>query len=167
MSLLRALTTIALLVLISIILWIVALWFSMIPFNNYKLSVIRRQFDHVNSSGIAQSRLLAEKSEVAHWGNSNLCDYYVGQFRASPLAKAEIEKAYENLTISSFKSDKNSPLKLGILFTDDEWFIDNSYYWYQWWQDHSGQLNIRPDENTYLAYAISDSYDALGDIRCH
>jgi len=128
--------------------------------------MIRNQFEKINSSSVAESRFLAKKSEVAHWGNSNLCDYYVGQFRASPLSKTEIEKAYESLIIPSFMGDKNSPLELEILFTDNEWFIDNPYYWYQWWQDNMNKFEVLPGETTYLVYAISDSHNPGWDLRC-
>ena len=138
-----------------------------IPINNIKLFVIRNQFEKLNSQNIAQSRLLAKRSVVGHEGASNLCDFYTGQFRASPLLKADIEIAYENLTISSFWGDENSPLKLEILFTDDEWFIDNLYSWYQWLRDNSNKFDIRPGENTYVVYAISLSHPPGWDLRCH
>ena len=136
------------------------------PFNTYKLAIIRRNFNEMNNKNIAQSRLIKNKSEVAHWGNSNMCDYYVGQFRVSNLSKEEIEKAYEGLRIKSFRGDKNTPLELDLLFTDDEWFRENAYYWSPWWQENSRRFDIRPEENAYLVYVISDGHSHIGDFRC-
>lgn len=135
------------------------------PWNQYQLWILQKNFRSiVNTNAATQSSLLAEFAMVDHWGNSNLCDYYVGQFRSSPLPRETLEKSYSSLVIPSFPKDENNPLKLEVYFTDDDIFKD--YY-------YSNLLNkylpnrLPTDQNIYLVWASSESHNPNGDIRCH
>jgi len=135
------------------------------PINNIRLFTIQNQFNKIHSKDIAQSRLLTRKAEVSHWGESNICDYHLGHFRASSLSKEEIKKAYEGLTTSSFKGDENSPLEVQVFFSYEDWM--GPYYWSDWWEDNMHKFNLAPNETPYLVFVGSGGHSAAGDIRCH
>jgi len=139
---------------------------AMIPINNVRLLIIRNQFERLNSQDIAQSRILGQDSKIGHEGASNYCDFSVWEFRASLLSREEIEKAYQNFTLKSFWGDKNTPLEVDLLFTDDEWFT-SSYYWRGLWEQDEIQEKIRPGELSYVVFTSSDSHSHFGDIRCY
>lgn len=151
-----------------VISWVVLDFVILIPIHNYHLHFIEDQFTEINTRNLAQSRLLSKKAAVDHWGNSNLCDYYAGQFRASTLSQEEIKKNYEGLTIPSYKGDENSPLNIEVIFLDEEWFkSQDSYYWSDWWEENSLGVNLQANETPYLVFVSSDSHPGVGDIRCN
>lgn len=136
-----------------------------IPWNEYQLRILQKNFRSiVNANSAAQSNLLVEFAEVDHWGNSNLCDYYVGQFRFSPLPIEALKKAYSSFAIPSFPQDENNPLKLEVYSIDDNIF--EYYPWSDWLKQY---LPNHPSagQNVYLVWASSNSHSPDGDIRCH
>lgn len=146
-----------------IVAWVIFNMVWAIPFHNYRLWVIERQFADLNSEVLPNSKLLLKKAEVSHWGNSNLCDYFVGQFRASSLTKEKIENAYDGKTIKSYADDGNSPLEIKVFTAREDWM--EPYFWEDSWEELEDELNA--EEHLYLVFASSDSHSPDGDIRCH
>lgn len=135
------------------------------PWNEYQLRILQKKFRSVvNTNAATRSNLLAEFAEVDHWGNSNLCDYYVGQFRSSPLPRETLERAYFNLAIPSFSQDENNPLKLEIYFINDNFF--EYYPWSDLLKQYLPNYSLA-NQNIYLVWTSSDSHSPDGDIRCH
>jgi hypothetical protein len=149
----------------GLILVLIILLTCKMPWHQYQLWILQKNFQSiVNTDSAAQSNLLAEFAIVDHWGNSNLCDYYVGQFRSSPLPKETLEEVYSNLVINSFPHDANNALKPEVYFIGDEIF--NDYYYSNLLKRYLPH-HLPTDQNIYLVWTSSDSHSPDGDIRCH
>src|SRR3989338_8480613 len=74
-----------------------------IPLHNYQLYVLQRHFrDTVLPLNPTQSTRIAELAEFGNFGQSNHCDYIVGEFRKSAFSREEVQKAYAGVGILSF-----------------------------------------------------------------
>ena len=150
-----------------ILLYVIAVTWG-IPIHNYRLWVLQKNFrSTVQPLHPAQSQLRAEMAEFGNFGNSNHCDYMVGEFRSSSLSKEAVMRAYAGAIVPSFSShDKNSPLPVEVYFTDEDIF-HNDYTWSEWLSKYLSRKPATSDKNTYLVFTSSDMHPPDGDIRCH
>lgn len=133
------------------------------PINNFNLWRLKRNFEAASNFHPVQSQLLVKVAEFGNFGQSNHCDYLVGEFRATQLSQEELEKRYASLFINS--SDKTQPIPLEIYFADQEVFQESP--WSEWLSAHLPEPPLFSTEKIYLAFASIDGYSPDGDIRCH
>lgn len=139
-----------------------------VPVHNANLRAFERSFESVLHP--TQSTLHARHAEFGNFGNSNHCDYFVGEFRSSPLQRSEIARHYAGKTIRSpditqhaWDGEPPAESEIEVYFTDDDVFE-----WYPW-SEWLGKVKQRPEtgEAMYLAFALEDGYPPRGDFRCH
>ncbi len=134
------------------------------PFHNYQLWKMQKNFrSTMQSVHPAESHLLAEMKEFGLFGNSNHCDYMVGEFRSSHLSKEMLRRAYAAVATSSFIG--NRLVETDIYFTDEDIFTD--YPWSEWLEKYLPDNRNAAKENTYLIFSGDDGNPPDGDIRCH
>lgn len=135
------------------------------PLHNYQLGNMQRHFrSTMQSVHPAQAKLLAEMAEFGNFGESNHCDYMVGEFRSSPLSKEEILKKYTAVATSSFIG--NRLIETGIYFIDEE-FFKKDYLFSGWLEKYLPDRRHITNENIYLIYSEDAMNPPDGDIRCH
>lgn len=148
--------------LVSILTW-------KMPLHNYQLYVLQRHFyDTMQPIHPAQSKLIAEMAEFGNFGNSNHCDYQVGEFRSSPLSREEVTRAYANTSVLSF--DKTSHLPTEIYFAEELLDAGKWWPWDEWLQKYIPGRSLvlgENKENIYLVFIASEMHPPDGDIRCH
>lgn len=148
-----------------IIIWFVAAITWKMPSHNYQLWKMQRNFrSAMQSVHPAQSQLLTEMAEFGNFGESNHCDYIVGEFRSSPLSKEELLNKYAAVATSSFIG--NRLMETGIYFTDEE-FFEKDYLWSKWLSKYLPDRRHITNENTYLIYSEDAMNSPDGDIQCH
>jgi len=148
----------------AIILFVAGITLKM-PLHNYRLWVLQRNFNStMKSAHPVPSELRVEVAEFGNLGNSNHCDYLVGEFRSSTLSKEQLKQAYAGITTLSF--DKISPLPVEVYFTDEDIF-EEDYLWSGWLSKYLPDQHNSSGENTYLIFTSSDMHSPAGDIRCH
>jgi len=144
-------------------------WLWKIPIHNMRLLLFERSFNAIEH--IEGSRKIASHKEFGNFGNSNHCDYFVGEFRVSDLPREVIASHYQNLHIpppdDSLDVWSGSPPKetdIEVYFLDEAVF--QHWPWSDWLIKYSKRLadNL---ENTYLVFAMEDGYTPSGDFRCH
>jgi len=146
-----------------LVLFILFLTWKM-PFHAYQLWAMQRRFrSDMHSIHPAESQLRAEMAEFGNFGNSNHCDYFVGEFRSSPLSKKEILKRYAAIATSSFVG--NRLLETGVYFIDEDIFTDHP--WSQWLEKYLPAHRHVMNQNTYLIFSEDEGNSPVGDIRCH
>ena len=110
------------------------------------------------------STLLASKSYFGGPDDhgSQTCVYAAGEFRSSPLSKAELKQRYATSTIRSVYGLKKIPVQ--ILFPDEPgtWPLD--YPLGYWWSDFFEQAKMATT-TIYFVYA-EEKYPFWGDLRC-
>ena len=111
----------------------------------------------------AQSELRAEMAEFGNFGNSNHCDYFVGEFRSISLSKEEVLQRYAAVATSSFVG--NRWIEVGVDFVDDDIFTH--YPWSEWLEKYLPNDKRITNQNTYLIFSEDEGNSPDGDIRCH
>ncbi|MFY9462564.1 MAG: hypothetical protein WAP52_00050, partial [Candidatus Sungiibacteriota bacterium] len=92
-----------------------------IPLHNYQLRMMQKHFrSTMQSVHPMPSKLRAEMAEFGNFGNSNHCDYFVGEFRSSPLPKDKVLEQYAAVVTSSFIG--NRLIETGVYFVDEDFF---------------------------------------------
>ncbi|MEK7218291.1 MAG: hypothetical protein AAB728_02395 [Patescibacteria group bacterium] len=140
-----------------------------IPIHNMKLSAYQRHFASiVHPKG---TTLVAGVRDFGGFGNSNHCDYFVGEFRSSDLPRETVVRHYQGLFIPPPDEllgvwDGAPPQRTGIevYFLDDEIF--QHWPWSDWLNSTASRLP-EDRQNVYLAFALQDGYPPIGDFRCH
>lgn len=135
------------------------------PLHNYQLWRMHKNFrSNMQSVHPAQSQLLAEVAEFGNFGQSNHCDYFVGEFRSSPLSKEKVLEKYAAVATSSFVG--NRLIETGVYFIDEE-FFKKDYLLSEWLEKYLPDNHSVADEHTYLIYSEDAMNPPDGDIRCH
>lgn len=148
-----------------IIIFFVADMTWLMPFHNYQLWRMQRSFrSTMRSTHPAQSQLITEMAEFGNFGESNHCDYFVGEFRFSTLSKEEILKKYAAIATSSFIG--NRLIETNVYFIDEE-FFKKDYLWSEWLSKYLPDRRHITNENIYLIYSEDAMNPPYGDIRCH
>lgn len=148
-----------------IIVWFVVVITWKMPLHNYQLWKMQRTFrSAMQSVHPAESRLLAEMAEFGNFGNSNHCDYFVGEFRSSPLSKEKVLEKYAAVATSSFVG--NRLIETGVYFIDEE-FFKKDYLLSEWLSKYVPDYVPSLDNAAYLIYSEDDMNPPDGDIRCH
>lgn len=139
-----------------------------IPLHNVNLRAFQRSFAALSHP--SESQLVMELSEFGNFGESNHCDYVVGEFRSTSLPRGKIEQYYESTSIPSpdrtqHAWDGEPPAwnEVEVAFEDDGIF--QWYPWSEWWS--RVERSSLPSEKTYLIFASADGYPPRGDYRCH
>lgn len=139
------------------------------PIHNMKLNVFENNFAKISHP--RETELVAKMKDFGLFGNSNHCDYIVGEYRTSNLQRETIINHYKGLHIpppddSLGVWDGPPPKKtdIEIYFTDDRIF--EHWPWSEWMEEHLNRLTGNR-ENTYLVLASEDGYPPIGDFRCH
>ena len=146
-----------------IALFIIAITGTM-PFHNYRLWMMQKQFrSAMQAVNPAQSELRAEMKEFGNFGNSNHCDYFVGEFRSSPLSKEELLQRYASVATSSFVG--NRLIEIGVYFIDADIFT--GYPWSEWLEKYLPDKKHITNQNTYLIFSEDADNPPDGDIRCN
>lgn len=140
-----------------------------IPLHNYQLHVLQKHFrDTIQPIHPAQSKLIVEMEEFGNFGQSNHCDYQVGEFRSSPLSKEEVVRAYANTSVLSF--DMTSYLPTEIYFAEELLNAEKWWPWNEWLQKYIPGRSLASDEtgvNIYFVFVASEMHPPDGDFRCH
>lgn len=137
----------------------------MMPFHNYQLWKMQKNFrSTMQSVHPAGSRLLAEMAEFGNFGESNHCDYLVGEFRSSPLSQEELLKNYAAVATSSFVG--NRWIETGVYFIDEE-FFKKDYLWSEWLSKYLPDHVPSLDNTAYLVFSENEGNPPDGDIRCN
>lgn len=124
------------------------------PFNNYKLEVLRKDFGKsIVKFHPAESKLLTEAAEVGNWADGTYCEFLVGQFRSSSLSKEELEKIYPD----DFST-------AGVYFIDGNEPFDSP--WYEWKEKYFKDYKPKDNETIYLVWKADYDNSPDGDIRC-
>jgi len=100
-----------------------------------------------------QSNLITEVAEVGNWADGTYCEFIVGEFRSSPLAKEELEKIYPYDFFTA-----------GVYFPDGNERL--SSLWYELREKHLKNYKQKEGENIYFVWASNDNNPPDGDIRC-
>ena len=147
----------------AIILFVAGITLKM-PIHNYQLWNMQRKFrSGMQSVHPAQSKLLAEMAEFGNFGESNHCDYMVGEFRSSPLSKEELLKNYAAVITSTFVGDRL--IETGVDFIDEKGFTYDPLS--AWLEKYLPHRHYSTNENMYLIYFEDAMNPPDGDIRCH
>lgn len=140
-----------------------------IPVHNANARTFQKNFSTVVHP--KESKILTPVMDFANFGNSNHCDYFVGELRISSLSKAELVQQYEGQTISppdtqngALDGDPPRESSIEILFTDSEIF--ERWPWSEW-LDSMQHFSSEQGETVYLVYALESGYPPEGDYRCH
>ena len=136
-------------------------WLVGIPIHNYYLYKLDKRFNTIQHP--PKSELIEKVSEVGLFGNSNHCDYAIGEFRRSSLSKKDIEEFYKNKTIGSLSQ---GPISLEVYFIDDinlDYFINGPFLEkLNHWITTTKSLN----SNDYLILFVDPMNPPTGDYRC-
>lgn len=144
--------------------WILLSWFALIPINQINLWLLKRNF--VSVPHPPESTLLARTAEFGNFGNSNHCDYLVGEFRSSPLSTEEIEKAYEEITVRSFSAGAQLPVE--IYFAEElREAASHDYYWRHRLGKYLPTQKDAVYDHNYFVFTESAMHPPVGDFRCH
>ena len=136
-----------------------------IPLHNYQLRMMQKHFrSTMQSVHPMPSELRAEIAEFGNFGNSNHCDYFVGEFRSSPLPKNKILEQYAAVATSSFIG--NRLIETGVHFVDED-FFKKDYLLSEWLEKYLPDYPHITNENIYLIYSEDAMNPPDGDIRCH
>lgn len=147
----------------AIILFVTAITWKM-PIHNYQLSKMQKHFrSTMQSVHPAPSELRAEVAEFGNFGNSNHCDYFIGEFRSSHLSREEILRKYAAVATSSFVGDRL--LEVGVYFLDEDIFMDHPLS--EWLEKYLPNNRDIMNKNTYLIFTEDAGNPPDGDIRCH
>lgn len=140
-----------------------------VPRHNANVRTFQKNFSTVIHP--KESRVLTPLTDVGNFGNSNHCDYFVGEFRVSPLSKEELVQHYVMQLIAPpdtqngvWAGDPPSESKIEVSFTDSERFR-----WWPWseWLHAAEPFVPEQGETAYLVYALESGYAPRGDYRCH
>lgn len=155
-------------VLLLCIAFVSALTWKM-PTHNANARTFQKSFSRIVHP--KESKILTPVMDFANFGDSNHCDYFVGEFRASSLSRTELIQQYEGLTIAPpdtqngiWGGDAPTVSTIEILFVDSETF--QQWPWSKWL--HAAQpFFSEHGETIYLVYALESGYSPSGDYRCH
>lgn len=135
-----------------------------IPIHVYQLWAMQRDFrSSMAPMHPPESYLNAEVKEFGLFGDSNHCDYFVGEFRTSPLSKEKIRQTYASVITSAFVG--NRLLETDVYFTDEDIFAH--YPWSEWLEKYLPDYYPVADPQTYLIFSEDAGNSPDGDIRCH
>lgn len=136
-----------------------------IPLHTYQLHVLQRHF-HTEVRALPESILRTEMREFGNFGQSNHCDYIVGEFRSSSLPKEEITQFYAGTSVHSF--DKTSQLPVEIYFAEDLHEVAlHDYYLKHWLEKYIPTQKDAVYDRTYFVFTMSAMHPPDGDFRCH
>lgn len=144
-------------------------WLWRIPVHHMRLGAFQRNFENVEHPD--ESHFIAAHKEFGNFGNSNHCDYFVGEFRTSDLSREEIIRHYQGQHIPPPDTslgvwDGDPPVETEV----EAYFLDEDVFrwwpWSEWLEEYLPRL---PEDRrkTYLVFAMEDGYPPIGDIRCH
>jgi len=149
----RITLSLAIIIVGGVVLIILFLTWKM-PFNSYKLITFQKNFEQsINKLHPAESRLIAKVAEVGNWTDGTYCEFFVGQFRSSPLSKEELEKKYPYDFFTT-----------GVYFFDDNENLGSP--WSDWKEKYLKNYKTKEGENIYLVWISNDDNSPDGDIRC-
>lgn len=149
---------------LGIVAWILLSWFALIPVNQINLWLLKRNF--VSVPHPPESTLLARTAEFGNFGNSNHCDYLVGEFRSSQLSRAEVQQAYNGVQVRSFNAGTQLPVE--IYFAGDlREAAQHDYYWRHWLEKYLPTQKAAVNGHTYFVFTMSAMHPPDGDFRCH
>jgi len=116
------------------------------------------------------SSILSEYRFVGGTGNSNHCDFLVGQLRASSLPETQIADFYEtldvtppNTTMGTWGGSPPRKTPVSVAFLHDE--VLTVYPFSDLLERDAPPLPTT--ENVYVVYAFEDGYPPGADPRCH
>ncbi len=132
--------------------------------NNYRLSQFENGLSQVNHP--QGSKLLARRSAVGLLiGNSNHCDYFVGEIRSCDLPREQIQKYYADLSI--INPINGNLLSLNILFVGTNGFPDDAILPYGYEDLADWGLEIHNETGTIYLLSTFFTWIANSDMRCH
>lgn len=144
-------------------------WLWKIPLHNMKLWSFQKSFERIEH--MEGSRKIVSHRELNNFGNSNHCDYFVGEFRVSDRPREAIIRHYQGLYIPSpddsigvWSGDLPTITAIEVYFLDDDVF--RWWPWSEWLGKYASQLP-EDRESAYLVFAMEDGYPPIGDFRCH
>jgi len=153
---------------IGLILFIVPMLWK-IPIHNMQIVAFQRNFAKVSHP--EGTTYIAAFKDFGNFGNSNHCDYFVGEFRSSDLPRNVVVSYYQKLRILSpnasegvWSGEPHATTAVDAYFLDDEVF--HYWPWSDWVDGHASRLPENT-KNVYLAFASEDGYSPTGDFRCH
>ncbi len=137
-----------------------------IPLHNYQLRVLQRHFQNTAQPlHPAQSTLLTKMAEFGNFGQSNHCDYIVGEFRKSAFSREEVQKAYAGVGILSF--DKTASIPIEVYLVDDIQDAAGYDYYLRSWLEAYVPTQEQNAQDLYFVFAMSAMHSPDGDFRCH
>ncbi len=142
---------------ISVVLFFIIIILGGVPYHNLNLYLTSRGFNKIHNP--IETRSLKKYAEIEHYGNSNLCDYMIGEFRQSFISRENIKKNYASTSVVNFDMKK---LPIEIYFLDEDIF---QYEPMSHWLQDSGIATSSKD--VYLVYIEALSYPPTNDYRCH
>ena len=149
-------------VLLAVICFFSLLVFGGMPIHNWKLGIIDRRFSELTHP--TSSRLLIHMTEIGNYGNSNHCDYAVGEIRTLHDSKSTIEEYYKNKKIESLVQ---GPISVEVFFLDASDFYD-SFPNGPFLETLAKYSNFSTTtERRYLVLIIDPMNPAIWDARCH
>lgn len=155
--------------LISFFIILLVIYFTWkMPFHNFNLWMLEKNFQAVASRHPADSRLLLKNKYIGglYPDGSTSCNYFVGEFRSAPLPEEKITLAYKDLLITSIERTGDVPVEI-LFLNSDKGFLDH-HPWYEWQEKLHQSLDLSTEQDTvYLVFAAQKNYPQAGDIRCY
>lgn len=149
-------------ILLAVVGFFSLLLFGGMPIHNWKLSIIDQRF--IELTHPTSSRLLAHMAEISNYGNSNHCDYAVGEIRTSSDSKSAIEEYYKNKRIESLVQ---GPIHVETFFLDELDFY-NFFPSGPFLEVLAKYSNFpTTTERRYLVLTLDPMNPATFDARCH
>lgn len=134
--------------------------------NNYRLYQFNKEFKRVGHP--VESKLLSRRSAVGLLvGNSNHCDYFVGEIRSSNLSEEAIEKYYADSVVKSPINE--SLVGVDIHFVRTGTFSGQGMLPYEYENLSQWDLESNIQNQTETVYLLSTFFNwfANADMRCH
>lgn len=138
--------------------------FGAMPFNNFYLHKVENFYKTIKHPDDSQ-RVIRMK-EVGHYGNSNVCDFLVGDFRTTALTIEALKTWYGDAYPELFSSDLAAPY-LEVSAIEGDTCPGNYGTMCRMWVEKSNVQKSPEAETLYLVAYADHSYSAFGDIRCH
>jgi hypothetical protein len=150
--------------------FIIFLYTVGIPFHDARLLYTRMWY--AATIPHPPSRLVSRFSEIGNFGNSNHCDYAVGEIRVSPWDTYAIKKFYETMPIGAIvgKENKGEAISISALFPEDtrnlgSWFAGAGGPLHGQFEDLASATAT--DGTIYMVAYVDSMYPAGFDYRCH
>lgn len=132
-----------------------------IPIHTIGLYMFENRYSKIPQ--LPKSQTVHATSEVGLFGNSNHCDYIVGEFRISSSSRPEIEKYYKDFSVPALGMHRD-PIPVEVGYPDDTYlFLGED--WLDWMErTHLSKAII---DHMYFVYILDGDYSPFGDYRCH